>query len=302
MNEIFENRELFAYAAGIFLAAAAVGLFSARRSGGNGSERVWRFAELFLAAAAWTLLSCALGERGSRGGHLPVSNIFEIFQALGWCAVFSAVFLRAVWTLRVPVFFATGTAGVLCALGFANVRGWDILPVSSDAFTGTPWIGVHASFATIGYACFSAAAMVWWIFLLQNSALRKRRTHRFFSRLPDLSTLDRISTRLCSAGLVFFGVGVAVGVAALAGNFTLSSTLAIYKTGLSVLIFFGFAGVRILRGQNKISALKFARAGTVIFVTAIVLLGGMACLRDDNGASPAAIISHGEKADSEVAK
>lgn len=300
MNEIFENRELFACSAVIFWAAFASGVFSARRGNDAGSGR--RFVELFFASAAWTLLSLALGVRGTECGHLPVSNIFEIFQVLGWCAVFSVVFLRVVWGLRVPAFFATGTAGVLCTTGFLNVRGWDILPVSAEAFTGTPWVSVHAVFATVGYAFFSAAAMVWGIFLLQNSALRKRRTHRFFSKLPDLSTLDRISARLCSAGTVFFGVGVAVGVAVLAGNFSLGSSLAIYKTAVSLLVFCGFSFVRILHGKNRISALKFARAGTAIFVVAIILLGGMACLRDDNGAASATILSHGEKSDSGGAK
>lgn len=281
MNEIFENREFFAGATGIFLVSCLVGLISAWRSRRTECRRFVRYTELLCAFVAWLLLSVALGVRGSACGHLPVSNIFEIFQVLGWCAVFSTVLLRAVWSLRIPVFLTTGTAGALCAIGFANVHGWDVLPVSVNAFTGTPWVGVHAGFATVGYACFSAAAMVWWIFLLQNFALRRRRTHRFFSKLPDLAALDRIASRLCSAGLVFFGVGVSVGIVVLVGNFSLSSTLAVYKTGLSVLIFFGFAGLRILRGKNRISALKTARSGIVIFIIAIVLLGGMACLRED---------------------
>lgn len=284
MSEIFENRIWFACAGVIFGAACVLGLFAAKRTRGNATARGVRFSEPVLAIAGWLFLTFALGQRVSASGHLPFSNIFEIFQSLGWCALFSTVLLRAVWGLRVPVFAATGTAAVLCALSFVDAKTWDLPPAFSESAAGTPWIELHAGFATVGYACFSAAAMIWWLFLLQNSALRRRYTHRFFAKLPDLAALERIGGRLCSAGLVFFGFGIGVGAVALSGNSHLGSRLAIYKILLSALIFCGFALVLFLRRKNKISALKFSRAGLAIFISAIVLLGGIACLRE---ASPA---------------
>ena len=280
MSEIFENRALFAWATGIFWAACVLGIVVARRARGNEAETGLRFTEFSLTIVGWFLLTLALGQRVAASGHLPFSNIFEIFQALGWCALFSTVLLRAVWGLRVPSFAATGTAGILCAISFVNLKAWDVTPVLTESMAGTPWVELHAGFATVGYACFSAAAMTWGLFLAQNSALRHRFTHRFFSKLPDLSALDRIGGRLCSAGLVFFGFGVGVGVVVLLGDSHLGSHLAIYKISVSALIFCSFALVHFLRRKNKISGLKFARSGLAIFIAAIVLLGGIACLRE----------------------
>lgn len=286
MNEIFENRIWFACAGAIFGASCVLGLIAAKRTRGNVTVHGIRFSELLLSVAGWLFLTFALGQRVSATGHLPFSNIFEIFQSLGWCALFSTVLLRAVWGLCVPVFAATGTAAVLCVLSFVNVKTWDLPSAFSESIAGTPWIELHVGFATVGYACFSAAAMVWWLFLLQNSALRRRYTHRFFAKLPDLAALERIGRRLCSAGLVFFGFGIGGGVVALSGNSHLGSRLAVYKILVSALIFCGFALVLFLRRKNKISALKFSRAGLAIFISAIVLLGGIACLREAPPPSP----------------
>ncbi|MBR6797152.1 MAG: cytochrome c biogenesis protein CcsA [Opitutales bacterium] len=287
MNEIFENRIWFACAGAIFGASCVLGLIAAKRTRGNATVRGIRFSELLLSVAGWLFLTFALGQRVSATGHLPFSNIFEIFQSLGWCALFSTVLLRAVWGLCVPVFAATGTAAVLCVLSFVNVKTWDLPSAFSESsIAGTPWIELHVGFATVGYACFSAAAMIWWLFLLQNSALRRRYTHRFFAKLPDLAALERIGRRLCSAGLVFFGFGIGGGVVALSGNSHLGSRLAVYKILVSALIFCGFALVLFLRRKNKISALKFSRAGLAIFISAIVLLGGIACLREAPPPSP----------------
>lgn len=279
MGEIFEGREWFAAAACVFIAAFAVGLFSVFRSRAGGAAGTRRFAEIFLPLAAWALLSFALFRRGSESGALPVSGVFEIFQTLGWFAMFSVFFLRAVWSLRVPAIFGTGAAALLCALGFANAGTWDASPVPADSAAGAPWAGVHAAFATVGYACFTAAAMVWLIFLLQNSALRRRRTHRFFSKLPDLASLDRIAGRLCSAGLVIFGAGAALGGAVLVCGGHLGSGLAVYKMSLAGAIFAGFFLAVFLRRKNKISAVKTARLGVAVFVAALILLGGTACIR-----------------------
>lgn len=280
MGGILENREIFAAATCVFIAAFAVGLFSARRSRAGAAAGTRRFAEIFLPFAAWALLSFALFRRGTENGALPVSDVFEIFQTLGWLTMFSVVLLRAVWSLRVPAVFGTGAAALLCALGFANAETWDTPPVPADAScAGAPWAGVHAAFATVGYACFTAAAMVWLIFLLQHSALRRRRTHRFFSRLPDLASLDRIAGRLCSAGVVIFGAGAALGVAVLLCGGRLGSGLATYKVSLAGAIFAGFFLTIFLRRKNKISAVKAARLGTAVFVAALILLGGTACIR-----------------------
>lgn len=280
MDGFFENREWFAVAAGILLAAAALGCVSALRSRGREPAARERLGVALLTGLGWVLLSFALFVRGSESGRLPVANPFEIFQTLGWFAVFFAAVLRFVWSLRVPAFFAAGAAGALCALGFANVGLWDATPPPASAFlAGTPWAAAHACFATVGFACFSAAGVVWCLYLLQHSALRRKRTHPFFSRLPDLASLDRISGRLCSAGVAVFGAGAALGAAILLGGGRLGSTLAAYKTAFSCALFLGFLGLTLLRRRNGISAPKFARAGLALLLAGVVFLGGIACVR-----------------------
>jgi len=277
MSDFFADREWFALAFGVLLVAFASGLVLALRNGGNAVSRTRRSLDFLLVSAAWISLGFALFQRGVETGCLPVGGSFEIFQTLAWFAVFFVVFVRFVWALRVPVVFGTGVALVLCAAGFASspTELEHTILISDNFSAGTPWSGVHAAFATIGYACFSGASMVWSIYLLQNSALRRRRTHRFFSKLPDLESLDRISGRLCAAGLVIFGMGVAIGAALLISGARLGSPLAVYKTIFSIAVSLGFLAILAARRKNWISAVKFARFGLCIFAFAVISLGGL---------------------------
>lgn len=279
MFELFESREFFAYAVFIFAAAFVIGIFSVSRSRGNAECRRGRVAEIGLTLLAWCLLSSSLFERGMNCGHVPPRNVFEIFQVLGWFAVFFVVFLRIVWGLRVPLFFGTGSAFILCAVGFANVTSWDACVTQSAEIAEIPWLSFHVVLATIGYACFSATAMVACIYLVQNAALRRRSVHPFFSRLPDLSSLDRIAGRLCAAGLIFLGLGSTVGIAVFFRGGEAVSLVMLYKIFLSVGVFSGFLTLLLVRRKIGISALKFARATLVLFAVSVIFLGGIACLR-----------------------
>lgn len=282
MFALFQNRECFALAAALFGLAFAVGVASAVRGFGKCAEtRMWKCAaEFVLGASAWAVLSWALFERGSADGKLPVSNVFEIFQSLAWLSVFFVAFLRFVWSLRVPAFFGYGVAAILGALGFANVQQWDSYRASADALAGMPWVSVHVVLAMLGYAFFSATAMIWGVYLLQNFALRKRRTHPFFERLPDLASLDRIAGRLCAAGLIVFGIGVALGGILFFCENAMESVTATYKLAVSLAVFLGFLALLSGRRRGRLSAPKFARFGLVLFLIAIVLLGGIACMKE----------------------
>lgn len=278
MSDFFFGREWFAIAAVGFFAAFALGLFSALRDDATTASRVRRSFASVLAFAAWCALGFALFRRGAETGALPVGGSFEIFQTLGWFAVFFVLFVRFVWALRVPVVFGTGAAFLLCVAGFvASPQATEtVSDIGSFSVGAAPWSGVHAAFATVGYAFFSCAATVWTVYLLQNFALRNRRTHRFFSKLPDLASLDRISGRLCAAGIVVFGTGVAIGAALLAvSDARLGSSLALYKTIFSGAVFFGFLAALTARRRNWISAAKFSRIGLILFVFAILSLGGL---------------------------
>lgn len=288
MNEIFADRSLFSLAVKFLGLAFATGWAVAYYSRERSSGLYWlRCLEFLLAIIAWGMLSWALFSRGSECGRLPLANIFEVFQSLGWCALFFVVFLRAVWNLRVPVFLGSGLALGLCVLGQMNAENWDKVVVAGDAGAASPWIGVHATLSTVGYACFSAAVTVWVLYILQNSALRKRFSHPFFSKLPDLSSLDRIAGRLCASGLMILGTGMAVGIASVFFSEKQYSCFVFYKTGISFAVFLGFLTLALLRNRGSISALKFARFGVGIFIAALILLGGSACIKNwEAGALP----------------
>ena len=156
MNEIFADRTLFVWAIKLLGLAFATGLAAAYYSRVRSGTVHWLSRmETLVAVAAWSLLSWALFVRGNSFGHLPVSNVFEVFQSLGWCTLFFVVFLRIVWGLRVPVVLGTGIAWGLCALGNLNAKNWDVLSVPGTISPGEPWLSVHATLATVGFACFS---------------------------------------------------------------------------------------------------------------------------------------------------
>lgn len=281
MNGFLADRTLFVWSIKLLGLAFATGLVAAYYSRVRSGTVCWLHRmEMLVAVAAWSMLSWALFVRGNDFGHLPVSNVFEVFQSLGWSALFFVVFLRIVWSLRVPVVLGTGIAWGLCVLGNLNAKNWDVLSAPGAGSSGEPWVSVHATLATVGFACFSAASTMWLIYLLQNSALRKRLSHPFFSKLPDLSSLDRIAGRLCSAGLVILGLGMAVGSTTFELIGSPGSWFVLYKTVLSICLIVGFCVLAILRHRGKISALKCARWGLGIFVAALVFLGGSACVKN----------------------
>lgn len=286
MNEVFADRSLFLLAIKFLGLAFVTGCVAAYYSRERSVTLRWQRLELVLAAVAWGMLSWALFVRGADFGRLPLSNVFEVFQALGWTALFFVVFLRAVWALRVPVLLGTGAALGLCWVGSLNAKNWDNAVVAGEAFTGDPWVGVHATLATIGYACFSAASTVWLVYLLQDSALRKRCSHPFFAKLPDLNSLDRIAGRLCAAGIVILGTGMLVGIASIAVVGEAGSWFVVYKTLISVAVLIGFWVLLALRRRGNISALKFARIGLGVFAAALVLFSGSACIKKQQTNEP----------------
>lgn len=73
------------------------------------------------------------------------------------------------------------------------------------------WFWFHATLALISYACFTIAAGVAVMYLIQNYFLKTKKFGALFQKLPSLETLDEISYRCLTVGFPLLTVAIISG-------------------------------------------------------------------------------------------
>jgi len=142
---------------------------------------------------------------GSDVGHIPVSNLYEVF------ILFSMI--TAMFYLYYEAHYGTGQLGafVLPVIAAAVIfLLW--YTVSRDAADIAPlvpalqswWMKIHVPANFIGYGTFALAAMVGCAYLLKS--------HGYLAdRLPALEVLDDVMYKSISVGFAFFTVATILG-------------------------------------------------------------------------------------------
>ena len=275
MNEFFSGREIFFCAGALYFVAFALGFFAFLQKKDVSPRLV--FAASCVLTCGWLTQFVGLYLRGFEAGTVPLRNTFELLQTLGWSAIVATGILRVVWAMRVPALLASGLALGLSGLGLANAPAWDVFPALAEK---NPWVGAHAVLAIVGYAFWTASALVWLAYILQDRALRKRSANRFYAMLPDLASLDRVAGRLVAGGIVALVASIAVRALNLFGENVLAPAFVGYKILISAILIFGNARLIFLRRKKTITGRSFARRGLALFVLGVILLGGLTCVRN----------------------
>jgi cytochrome c-type biogenesis protein CcsB len=138
-------------------------------------------------------------------GHIPVSNLYEVFVLFCW--------LTATFYLYFEAQYGTRSLGAFVLLVVSAAVGFLLwYTVARDAADIQPlvpalqswWMKIHVPANFIGYGTFSLAAMVGVAYLLKSNNI-------LADRLPSLEVLDDVMYKSISVGFAFFTVATILG-------------------------------------------------------------------------------------------
>lgn len=225
-----------------------------------------RWAGVALLWAGFSVQSAGLYLRGVERAELPVTNVFEIFQALSWGVVSADIFLRLASNVRLPVAPVAALATLLAAVGFAYPE-WD--GAASAAMGANPWVGVHVGAIVLAFSLFAALAINSLAYLAQHAALSGLRPGLISRVLPPLRQLDRAGVQILGVGVGMLTLALGVGFAGLARQDAVVPT---FKLAVSAAVWVGYLALFSLRRTERIGARAFARAGFALFLLSMFSL------------------------------
>jgi cytochrome c-type biogenesis protein CcsB len=142
---------------------------------------------------------------GADIGHIPVSNLYEVFVL--FCLI------TALFTVFYEEKYATRQVSAFILLVISAAVGFLLWYMSSrDAQEIQPlvpalqswWMKIHVPANFIGYGTFALAAMVGVAYLVKSKGV-------FVDRLPSLEVLDDIMYKAIAVGFAFFTIATILG-------------------------------------------------------------------------------------------
>jgi len=145
---------------------------------------------------------------GADIGHIPVSNLYEVFVLFCWLTTLFYLYYEYVYktkTLRAFVMLVV-SAAVGFLLWYTFVRdASDIQPLVPALKSW--WMKLHVPANFIGYGTFSLSAMVAFAYLL-----KKRFPNSYvMETLPSLEVMDDLMYKAIAVGFAFFTIATVLG-------------------------------------------------------------------------------------------
>ena len=152
-----------------------------------------------------------------------------------------------------------------------------------DGIFSNHWVELHASVAIFSYGLFALLAVVSVMFLIQQNALRAKRSGTLAPFLPLIHQLETAGERLLLVGSIFLTASIAVGSL----HWTRSpESVSSAKVGLTVALWIAYCALWYLHFRQKLFGKKFAKACIALFVVAILSLGLLRSAADRPATSP----------------
>lgn len=219
------------------------------RKGFRQDERV---SYVFL-AAAFVLHSIAMVKRGFSLSRCPVNNIYEAMTFVTWTIVAAYLVIGAWPRLR---FIGAFASPAVFAMGvFALMPGLDVHKEKPEFTNGLA--SLHAALILLSYGAFGLSSIAAAMYLTQEHDLKFHKTRNFFSLLPPIERLERITARLLIAGFLLLSVGLALAPA------LMKSTYGVYfkpdfKILWSMFVWLLFGALLVMRWFYSQRGRKFA--------------------------------------------
>ena len=142
-------------------------------------------------------------------GHLPVTSVYESLTTCAW--FFGVVYLSIEWRLKehslgmfiLPIIFVLH--------GISNFF-IDLNRVLSGLLIEDVLFEIHVVVLLLSYSAFAISFIASILYLLLSREITQKSTGLFYQRLPSLAFFDSLSNRAVNIGLLFFTVGIALGI------------------------------------------------------------------------------------------
>jgi ABC-type uncharacterized transport system permease subunit len=157
---------------------------------------------------AWILQLAGLSRIVVEHGHIPLRNMAEFLLTLGWLVLTLYLVVQIRWKMHVAGLVLPPLAFVMTVVGLR-------LPLSEapgPLLQPSGFLLFHTSLATLGMAAFFVAATMSLIYVVQDRALKGKRSFLWLDRLPPLMRLDRVGLEALLWGFPLFTLGIVSGM------------------------------------------------------------------------------------------
>ena len=279
--DFHDIRDLFWLASILYGVAWAGGLFFASRSENPLATQI----PFLLIVGGFVAQTQALYLRGLEVHGCPLGNGMERIQFILWSVVLGYLIIRVLFRLNLLGSFAAGLASLGGALSLMapslDSHYWE--EPGYEKLFSNPWVELHASVAIFSYGLFALLAVVSVMFLIQQNALRAKRSGTLAPFLPSIHQLETAGERLLLVGSIFLTASIAVGSL----HWTRSpESVSSAKVGLTVALWIAYCALWYLHFRQKLFGKKFAKACIALFVVAILSLGLLRSASDRPATSP----------------
>jgi ABC-type uncharacterized transport system permease subunit len=139
-----------------------------------------------------------------------------------------------------------------------------------DGIFSNHWVELHASVAIFSYGIFGLLATVSVMYLIQQKALRTKRTGSLAPFLPSIQQLETAGSRLLLIGSIFLTSSIVIGSL----DWTRSpNSVSAAKVGTTIALWLAYCSIWYLHFRQKLFGKKFAKACVILFAVAILSLG-----------------------------
>jgi ABC-type uncharacterized transport system permease subunit len=167
-----------------------------------------RRATSVLLVVTWFAHLGAVVQQGLRIGGLPLTTGAEYLLVLGWIVLSLHLLLWFRAHIDVSGLVLPPLAGALC---FVAMQRLGVRPARPDA-PDDGWFFLHITISTLGMATLCVTFAMSVLYLVQDRALKAKRTRALLGRLPSLERTDRLGHRALVVGFVLLTIGIAAGI------------------------------------------------------------------------------------------
>lgn len=263
-----ESRDLLWLAAILY----GIGLVSGLRLASKSNKLVSSLVPLATILAGFVAQTQGLAVRGQLVKGCPLGNGMERIQFILWSLVIGYLIIRLLFRLNLLGSFAAGVASLGGALSLL-IPSLDSAYWEKEGYDGlfsNHWVELHASVAIFSYGIFGLLATVSVMYLIQQKALRTKRSGSLAPFLPSIQQLETAGSRLLLIGSAFLTSSIVVG--SLDWTRTPDS-LSATKVSLTIALWLAYCILWYLHFRQKLFGQKFAKVSIALFALAILSLG-----------------------------
>lgn len=253
---------LVAYTAGVVLSILA----TAKRSR---AARTGSTAALVLACA---LHFGGLTAYALRAGHVPMTNLQEFLLSLGWLVLAAHLWVQFRWNVDAAGLVLPPLAMIMTVIAVVTLPE----PASQGRLLQKVDILLfHTVLASLGMAAFFVAAAMSLIYVLQDHALKSKRSLPWLERLPPLDRADRAGLEAMLWGFPLFTLGILTGVGLSMASYDRPITLLDPKQVFPLFAWAIFAGVLLARLARGFRGRRAAYLTIVGFLLGLLTIAGI---------------------------